>query len=109
LLPLWVQRSSGPWSWDAGIPHLINHAPGARDSWFTGLLARRSFGDRFSLGAELFRRTATAVDERSTAGFNVGAIVSVSPHQNLLISAGRGVTHVEANRGLLFVAYQLEL
>lgn len=109
LLPLWVQRSSGPWNWDAGIAHLINHAPGARDSWFTGLLARRSFGDRFSLGAELFRRTATAVDERSTAGFTVGAIVSVSPHQNLLISAGRGVTHVEANRGLLFVAYQLEL
>jgi hypothetical protein len=109
LLPLWVQRSSGPWSWDAGIARLINRAPSARDSWFTGLLARRSFGDRFSLGAELFRRTATTLGEAPTAGFNVGAIVSVSTHQNLLISAGRGVTHVETNRGSIFVAYQQEL
>ena len=109
LLPLWVQRSFGPWVWDAGIARLINRASGARDSWFTGLLARRSFGDRFSLGAELFHHTATAVGERSTAGFNVGAMVSVSPNHNLLISAGRGVAHVEANRGSIFVGYQLEL
>ena len=109
LLPLWVQRSSGEWSWDAGIARLINRAPDARDSWFVGLLARRSFGDRLSLGAEVFRRTSTAVGEPSAAGFNVGAIVNFAPHQNLLISAGRGLTHVETNRRSIFLAYQLEL
>ncbi len=109
LLPLWVQRSSGAWSWDVGIARLINRAPDARDSWFAGLLARRSFGDRLSLGVELFRRTSTAAGERSTDGFNIGAIVNVSPHQNLLISAGRAVSHVETNQGSIFVAYQLEL
>lgn len=109
LLPLWVQRSSGKWNWDAGIARLINRAPNARDSWFAGLLARRSFGDRLSLGAELFRRTSTAVGQPSAAGFNVGAIVNVSLHQNLLISAGRGLTHVETNRCSMFLAYQLEL
>lgn len=31
LLPLWVQRSSGEWSWDAGIARLIDRAPKARD------------------------------------------------------------------------------
>jgi hypothetical protein len=56
FLPLWVQRTSGTWSWDAGIARLINRAPGARDGRFAGLLARRSFGDRASVGAELFRR-----------------------------------------------------
>lgn len=109
LLPLWVQRSSGPWSWDAGIARLINRAPGARASWFAGLLARRSFGDRLSLGAELFHRTSTAVGAPSTTGFNLGAIVNVAPNQNLLISAGRGLTHVETNRSSKFLAYQLEL
>ena len=109
LLPLWVQRSFGDWNWDAGISRLVNRAPGARDSWFAGLLAQRSFGDRLSLGAELFRRTSTAIDEPSAVGFNVGAIVSVAPHQNLLVSAGRGLTRIETNRGSMFLAYQLEL
>ena len=109
LLPLWVQRSSGPWSWDAGIARLLNRAPDARDSWFAGLLAQRAFGDRLTLGAELFHRSSTAIGEPSAAGFNVGAIVDIAPHQNLLVSAGRGLTHVETNRCSMFLAYQLEL
>lgn len=109
LLPLWVQRSIGDWSWDAGIARLINRAPEARNSWFSGLLARRQLGEALSVGAELYRRTSTAARERSATGFNVGAIVSLSPHQNLLISAGRGLAHVETNRGSMFLAYQLEL
>ena len=109
LLPLWVQRSVGAWSWDAGIARLLNRAPDARDSWFAGLLAQRSFGDALSFGAEVFRRTSTAAGEPSAAGFNAGAIVKVAPNQNLLVSAGRGLTHVETNRCSMFLAYQLEL
>ncbi len=109
MLPLWVQRSSGEWSWDAGLARLINRAPNTRDSWFAGVLVRRSFGNRLNLGAEVFRRTSTAGGEPSAAGFNVGAIVNVLPRQNLLISAGRGLTHVETNRNSIFLAYQLEL
>ena len=109
LLPLWVQRASGQWTWDAGVARLVNWASDARSNWFAGLLARRSFGERLSLGAELYRRTSTADGEPSVTGFNVGAIVSVSSHQNLLISAGRGLTHVETNEHTIFVAYQLEL
>jgi hypothetical protein len=109
LLPLWVQRSFGPWNWDAGIARLINRAPGARASLFAGLLARRSFGDRLSLGAELFHRTSTAVGAPPTTGFNLGALVNVAPNQNLLISAGRGLTHVETNLSSIFLAYQLAL
>ena len=109
LLPLWVQRTSGPWSWDAGIARLINRATGARDSWFAGLLAQRSFGARLSLGAEVFGRSSTAIGEPPAAGFNVGAIVNIAAEENLLISAGRGLTHVETDRCSMFLAYQLEL
>ena len=109
LLPLWVQRSVGAWNWDAGIARSINRAPGARDSWFAGLLAQRAFGDALSVGAEVFRRTSTAVGQPSAAGFNVGAIVKIASNQNLLVSAGRGLTHVETNRCSMFLAYQLEL
>ena len=109
LLPLWVQRSSGEWSWDAGIARLINPAADARSSWFAGLLARRSFGERLNLGAEIYRRTSTAPGEPSVVGFNIGAIISVSPRQNLLISAGRGLTHAETNQSSMFLAFQREL
>ncbi|MCK9685322.1 transporter [Scleromatobacter humisilvae] len=109
LLPLWVQRAFGPWRWDAGIARLVNRAPDARDSWFAGLLAQRSFGDALTLGAEVFHRTSTARGEPSAAGFNVGAIVKIAANQNLLVSAGRGLTHVESNRCSMFLAYQLEL
>jgi hypothetical protein len=42
-------------------------------------------------------------------GFNVGAIVSLSPHRNLLISAGCWLRHVENNEHWTFLACRLEL
>lgn len=109
LLPVWVQRSAGPWNFDAGVAWLANPARDARNSLFAGLLARRSFGDRLSLGAEVFRRSSVAQGVPTSCGFNVGAIASVSPHQNLLVSAGRGLSGVQTNRRSIFMAYQLEL
>ena len=109
LLPLWVQRSSGPWRWDAGVARLVDRATDARDSWFAGLLAQRAFGDALTLGAEVFHRTSTARGAPQASGFNVGAIIRVATNQNLLVSAGRGLTHVETNRCSMFLAYQLEL
>ena len=109
LLPLWVQRSAGPWNFDAGVAWLVNRAPGARNSSFAGLLAQRSFGDRFSLGAEVFRRTSVAQGEPASCGFNFGANIKVAPHQNVLLSAGRDLSGSGTNRGSLFLAYQFEL
>jgi hypothetical protein len=109
LLPLWVQRSAGAWHFDAGVSWLANPAHDARDSWFAGLLGQRAFGDAFTLGAEVFRRTSTAVGVPTYNGFNVGAIVKLAPHSNLLASAGRGFGDTDANRGSLYLAYQLEL
>ncbi|HYP31633.1 MAG TPA: transporter [Burkholderiaceae bacterium] len=109
LLPLWVQRTVGPWSLDAGVGWLANPARDARDSWFAGLLAQRSFGDQFSLGAEVFRKTSPAPGVPNSCGFNVGAIANLAPHHNLLFSAGRGLSGVQTNRRSVFLAYQLEL
>ena len=108
LLPLWVQRATGPWEFDAGVSWLFNPAPGARDVRYLGLLAQRSFGEALSLGAEVFHRSSPAVGEPSSSGFNVGAILRLAPGQNLLVSLGRGLTHVDADRGSLFLAWQLE-
>lgn len=108
-LPLWLQKSSGPWTWDAGTGYLTNPAPDARNSWFFGLLAQRSFGDRLKLGAELFHRTPVARGAPHTTGFNVGATLKLAKDRNLLFSIGRGLQGVSLNRGTFYLAYQLEL
>lgn len=109
LLPVWIQRSTGPWNFDAGVAWLGNPARDARDSWFAGLLAQRSFGERLSLGAEVFRRSSVATGQPASVGFNVGAILGIAPHHNLLVSAGRGLSGVQTDRGSVFVAYQAQL
>ncbi len=48
------------------LVHVVDHA---------------AVGDRVSLGAELFRRTSNGAWKLVTVGFNVRAVVNVSPNQ----------------------------
>jgi hypothetical protein len=109
LLPVWVQKSSGAWTWDAGTGYLVNRSAGARSNWFVDLLGQRSFGEGLKVGAEVLHRSAVAEDAPPTTGFNVGAIVRLSASRNLLASVGRGLQSVGANRTSVYLAYQLEL
>lgn len=109
LLPLWVEQASGPWTWDAGAGYLVNRAENARSSWYLGALLQRSFGDSLRLGAEVYHRTPTASDAPSTTGVNVGATVQLTQGRNLLISVGRGLQGIAANRFSFYAACQLEL
>jgi hypothetical protein len=108
LLPLWVQRSVGDWRWDAGASYLLNDAAGSRSNWYTGLLAQRSFGYRLCVGAELFHRGSPMDGQPATFGFNVGAIVQLAAHQNLLLAAGQALHNVDTHQRSVFLAYQLE-
>lgn len=109
LLPLWVQGSLRSWTWDVGASYLANWAPGARGSWYTGMLAQHPLGERLKVGAEVFHRTPVAVGAPATSGFNVGAVVKLTGDRNLLVSLGRGLQAVDANRRSFYLAYQLEL
>lgn len=109
LLPLWVQKTSGAWTWDAGVGYLVNRAATARSSWYFGALVQRSFGDALSLGGEIFHRSPMASDAPSTSGFNIGATIKLTEGRNLLVSVGRGIQGVAANRFSFYTACQLEL
>lgn len=109
LLPLWVQKASGLWTWDAGVGYLVNRAVTARSSWYFGALVQRSFSDALSLGGEIFYRTPMASDTPSTSGFNIGATIKLTEGRNLLISVGRGLQGIAVNRFSFYTACQLEL
>jgi hypothetical protein len=55
-VPIWIQKSFGPWTTYGGGGMVINHALGARDYPFSGWLLQRDIGKKWTLGGEVFYR-----------------------------------------------------
>jgi hypothetical protein len=54
-LPLWVQKSFGPWTtYGGGGETVIRGVPGYRDYPFAGWLVQRDLGKKWTLGTEVF-------------------------------------------------------
>ena len=104
FLPIWLQESSGPWTTYGGGGLWINPGAGNRDYWLFGWLVQRQLGP-VALGAEVYYQTADAVNERGELDFDLGAVVDVTEHHHLLISAGRSI--VGDTRFQDYLGYQL--
>jgi len=91
-LPVWAQKSWGPWTIDAGGGAALNSAPGQRDYGFAGWLVQRDFGKHLTLGAELFRQGADTTDDRGFTLANLGGYLKFTDDFNLLFSAGRSIS-----------------
>ncbi|HUX74843.1 MAG TPA: hypothetical protein VMV25_13250 [Steroidobacteraceae bacterium] len=102
-LPLWIQKSWGPWTSYGGAGIDINHAPGMRDSTFGGLLIQRDLSPRLTLGGELFRQNAQVMGARGYTLLNLGGYYNFTRDFSLLFSGGRSATgerHTVAYLGL---------
>ena len=53
-VPLWVQKSSGPWTTYGGGGVTLASAPGYRNYPFAGWLVQRDLGKKVTLGTEVF-------------------------------------------------------
>lgn len=91
FLPLWLQKSFGPWTSFAGAGYWINPGPGNRGYWYFGWAIERPVAQNLSLGAELFRQTATTVGGKDQTGFDLGLVYDLSEHYHLMLSAGQGI------------------
>jgi hypothetical protein len=88
-LPVWLQKSFGPWTSFGGGGITLNSAPGQRNYGFGGWAVQRNFGPHFTLGAEVFRQGA---DTNADCGFtaaNLGCDINFTQNFSLLLSAGR--------------------
>lgn len=103
LLPIWAQKDAGPWSVFGGGGYDINPGRGNRNFWQAGLGVSRAIGERWSLGAEVWRQSSDADDGQAFTGVNLGATYRVSDHWTLMLSAGPGVEN--AGREGRFAAY----
>jgi hypothetical protein len=102
-LPLWAEKSWGPWTVDAGAGWVINHAAGQRDHAFGGALLQRELNEKLTLGGEIFSEGADTVDGRGSTVANVGGYLDFTPGFSLLFSGGHsiaGESHTIAYLGL---------
>ncbi len=91
-LPVWAQKSWGPWTTYGGGGWAVNSAPGQRNCGFAGWLIQRDLGDKLTLGTELFRQGASTTAGAGSTVANVGGTYKFSKDFNLLFSVGHSIS-----------------
>jgi len=91
FLPLWLQKSFGPWTTYGGGGYGFNPGRGNRNWWFVGGQLQRQMSSALTVGAEIFHQTAREEGGESDTKFNVGAVYNVSETSHLLLSAGHTI------------------
>ncbi|HUK12025.1 MAG TPA: transporter [Thermoanaerobaculaceae bacterium] len=87
-LPVWLQKSWGPWTTYGGGGYTINRASDGRNFASGGWLLQRDLSERLTLGAEVFASGRSSEGSPSSAVFNAGGQVNFSKQVSLLFSAG---------------------
>jgi hypothetical protein len=91
-LPLWLQKSYGPWTTYGGAGYQINNAPGMKDSLFAGWLIQRQLNKRITLGAEVYHQESQAAGARQTTFTDAGGYYNFTQNFSLLFMLGHTVT-----------------
>jgi hypothetical protein len=90
-LPLWLQKSWGPWTTYGGGGVAWNSAPGQRDYPFGGWLLQRDLNEHLMLGGEIYVQGRDANSDSGFAALNFGGSIKLDEHFSLPFSAGRSV------------------
>jgi hypothetical protein len=104
-LPVWLQKSWGPWTTFGGVGYEVNHAPGMQDSVFAGWLLQRSVSRRLIVGAEVFSQEAQAVGARATTFLDGGGYLDLVGNLSLLFMLGHTVAGESHTVGYLGLYY----
>jgi hypothetical protein len=105
FLPIWFQKSWGPWTSYGGGGYWYNPGHDNKNYWFTGWEVQRDLSKKLTVGAEVFHATPSTRGEGSQTGFNAGGLLNFTEAHHLLFSAGRDIHG--PNRSSFYMAYQL--
>lgn len=107
LLPLWIQKSEGPWTAFGGGGITVNAGAGRHDSSFVGAALERQLSPGTAIGAEFYHDSSDAPAAAGTTDFNVGAIASLGELHALLFSIGRSLGGAHAFQ--FYSSYEFKL
>jgi hypothetical protein len=105
-LPLWLQKSWGPWTSYGGGGEVIAHASGYQNYPFAGWLLQRQISKKLTFGAEVFGHGgegAASTAPRSSTMADFGGYYSLSRGFQLLFCAG----HSFAGEGETYTYFAL--
>ena len=91
FLPLWLQKSFGPWTTYGGGGYWINPGTDNKNYWQLGWLVQRDITKALTLGAEVFYFGKQTTDGRDQTGYNIGGIINLSKAHHILFSAGSDI------------------
>jgi hypothetical protein len=91
-LPVWIQKSWKKWTTYGGCGYWINTGNNNKNWLYTGWEVQYDLSEHFTLGGELFYKTASTVTGNSSAGFNLGGLINFSDHLHLIYSFGHSIT-----------------
>ncbi len=104
FIPLWVQKSYGPWTTYGGGGYWFNPGDGNRNFWQFGWLVQRKISEALTLGAEIFHFGKDEDGGRDRTGYNLGGILNLSDDHHILFSVGRDFAG--DNRFAAYLGYQ---
>ncbi len=90
-VPVWVQKSAGPWTTYGGVGYEINHAPGMKSSLFGGGLVQRELTRRLILGTEIYSQQAQVMGARGATYLDAGGYYNFREDLSLLFMVGHAV------------------
>jgi hypothetical protein len=108
LIPIWAQKDFGPWSVFGGGGYQVNPGQGQRNFWQGGGAVSRSFGERLSLGAELYGQTRDTDAGGAYTTLNTAATYRFTPHWSLLTSAGPAWDRARADGYVFYAALKAD-
>ena len=105
LLPLWLQKSWGPWTTFGGGGYWFNPGSGNQNWVFVGWEIQRDISSLLTLGGEIFYHSANTTGESDSVGFNLGGMLNFDEVNHIVFSAGRDLIQPE-NQFTGYVAYE---
>jgi len=88
FLPLWLQKSWGPWTSYGGGGYWINPGSDNKNFWQLGWLVQRDITKALTVGAEVFHFSKQTTGGCDETGYNIGGIINLSEDHHILFSAG---------------------
>jgi hypothetical protein len=89
LLPLWIQKSWGPWTTYGGGGYWISPGTGSQNWVFVGWEIQRDLSTFFTLGAEVFYHSPNITSQNDSVGFNLGGFINFDEINHIVFSAGK--------------------
>jgi hypothetical protein len=104
FLPVWLQKSWGPWTTYGGGGYWINPGTDNKNYWQLGWLVQRDITKALTLGGEVFHFGKQTTDGRVETGYNIGGIINLSEEHHILFTAGSDIAG--DTRFLAYLGYQ---